>query len=80
MAYCETCGHYKVCKDKAEYWSNCPDYIEPVRHGKWKRNCYMGDCEYYCSLCGAYALYEENSFSDVLSRYCPNCGAKMDGD
>ena len=79
MKYCETCGHYNVCKDKANYVVNCPDHIEPVRYGKWRKECYMGDCDYYCSLCGTHALYIENSFDEILSKYCPNCGAKMYG-
>lgn len=53
--------------------------VELVQYGKWRKECYMGDCDYYCSLCGTHALYIENSFDEVLSKYCPNCGAKMYG-
>lgn len=45
---------------------------EPVRHGRWtKDGC---DCKYFyykCSVCG-----EDN---DGRTKFCPNCGAKMDG-
>ena len=51
---------------------------EPVRHGKWigKRKTGLYD-DWYCSNC--------NTFADVcnkkrLGKFCPNCGAKMDGD
>lgn len=41
--------------------------VAPVRHGKWIRH---GDWS-ECSLCG------ESGTSHI--KYCPNCGAKMDG-
>ena len=61
--------------------------VAPVRHGRWL------DAEYEhvntgeirlgrrCSECGAgYFRYDVsvNTVSDI-PRYCPNCGAKMDG-
>ena len=33
---------------------------------------------YVCSACGEEAVYDCND-KFVLSTYCPNCGAKMDG-
>lgn len=33
----------------------------------------------YCSVCGKDAEYNAEG-SLILSDYCPNCGAKMDGD
>ena len=53
---------------------------EPIRHGEWIE-WWPGDCAlimtgeemlYKCNLCTA-------KF-DSKSRYCPNCGAKMDGE
>jgi len=48
---------------------------EPVKHGKWIDR----RCDIECSSCG-----EEYSDEIFLMRgkinYCPNCGAKMDGD
>ena len=44
----------------------------PVVHGRWTR-----DKE--CSECGELALYNGNE-ELVSSRYCPHCGAKMDGE
>ena len=47
------------------------DAVEVV-HGRWiDAREYCGD--YMCSNCDA--LYGTNKFN-----YCPNCGAKMDGD
>ena len=34
---------------------------------------------YICSVCKEEAVYDCND-KFVLSNYCPNCGAKMDGD
>ena len=62
---------------------------EPVKHGKWVK---MSDADgyyYACSECGE-ELYREWIFDrefDLFpkkktidkTRYCPNCGAKMDG-
>ena len=45
---------------------------EPVRHGKWIR---VNDEFSQCSLC-KYPVYA----SWLESNYCPNCGAKMDGE
>lgn len=44
----------------------------PVVHGRWTH-----DKE--CSKCGELALYNGNE-ELVSSRYCPHCGAKMDGE
>ena len=64
---------------------------EPVRHGEWLADIYNletyetktvpydgwhGDA--YCSECGNYALLNSHE-EDVDSKYCPECGAKMDG-
>lgn len=49
---------------------------QPVKHGRW-----IG-CR--CSVCDRSALEDEDidtgEYDVVLSAYCPNCGARMDGD
>ena len=51
--------------------------VEPVRHGKWgdyQINGYDGLHPIYevpCRLCNKYARFKY--------RFCPHCGAKMDG-
>ena len=50
---------------------------EPVRHGRWKplEKRFDGDLDWYCcSDCGKLIG------GRVHYNYCPNCGAKMDGD
>lgn len=56
--------------------------VQPIRHGRWigineycKKNGYIPSgmgIYYWCSECEK----EEPKISD----YCPNCGARMDGD
>ena len=51
--------------------------IDPVKHGRWKyekRNCGVRTSVFalFCSECDAMSV--------VANNYCPNCGAKMDGD
>ena len=87
MTYCETCGHYEVCKDKAERWVNCPDYIEPVKHGRNENQKFHEVDEFRCSECGLHLedwtryVHDEDS-DDVYAKeygfkYCPECGAKI---
>jgi NADH pyrophosphatase NudC (nudix superfamily) len=46
--------------------------VQPVKHGRWKLRCY-GDYP-YCSSCN------NEPKSREMTLYCPNCGARMDGD
>lgn len=55
---------------------------EPVRHGKFVGTEYDGYADGYpvyyeweCSQCGCVFEGEEPTY-----KYCPNCGAKMDGE
>ena len=51
------------------------DAVEVV-HGRWRRFINGdGEYKYLCSVCGKMVTYEMGG-----SNYCPNCGAKMDGD
>lgn len=49
--------------------------VAPVRHGRWvNENFYTR-----CSVCENMAIYDKYG-QEVESDYCPNCGARMDGD
>ena len=62
--------------------------VAEVRHGHWihkvKRYPYQpDDCEAVCSVCGMdYALDPEYTikYFAMHNKFCPNCGARMDGD
>ena len=62
-----------------EYAKNIPAAdVAPVRHGRWEKQSGL----YSCSECEMTCPYEVQA--DVIeywaSNYCPNCGAKMDGE
>lgn len=52
---------------------------EPVRHGEWVKNEKESEKHiesiYYCSICQNWEAWGETE----KTKYCPNCGAKMDG-
>ena len=51
------------------------DVVE-IRHGKWIES----SCYNICSVCEKY-VHAWNDDGDLQEfAYCPNCGAKMDGD
>lgn len=46
--------------------------VAPVRHGYWKQD-RGGKVSANCSICDSWMPFR-------MLPYCPNCGAKMDGD
>lgn len=56
--------------------------VAPVMHGRWERRfCHPmrdGEWQYICSVCKN-DNYWRNNVCHQKHRYCPNCGAKMDG-
>ena len=52
--------------------------VAPVLHGRWEKQSGL----YSCSECGKTCPYDVQA--DVIEywacNYCPNCGAKMDGE
>ena len=51
----------------------------PVKHGHWIEED-EEIIEYKCSECG---VYQYGNFGEILNgefHFCPNCGAKMDGE
>lgn len=50
--------------------------VAPVRHGRWiEQEQYTFGVMYDCSICNNRILDNGHSWN-----YCPNCGAKMDGE
>lgn len=54
---------------------------EPVRHGRWVHNVDYEEWaeRYVCSECNRNAP-TDGDYRQVLTDYCPKCGAKMDGE
>ena len=60
-----------------------PADVAPVRHGRWEEMHYEGgilDGTNFdrCSICGYERVFDDPALKTVF-KYCPNCGAKMDG-
>lgn len=74
MANCKNCVKADVCKHyEPKSTTACKHYAEPAKHSKWEISC---DGYYpYCKEC-QYEPPRETGMTD----YCPNCGAKMDGE
>ncbi len=72
---CKTCEPGCLWRKKV---SEAPtvDAVEVV-HGRWEKEFWH---PYRCSCCGKTALLEPNGEYYCTSNYCPNCGAKMDGE
>lgn len=86
---CASCAH------KLRKWFNGEENDKPVVRGRWTAQCVvemdggwaLEDMPYneyqhsnpICSICRKTALLDGGE-DYVTSPYCPNCGARMDGD
>ncbi len=50
--------------------------VEPVKHGRWEN---IGGDEWCCNCCG-YVKTTESRNDRPTYKFCPECGARMDGD
>lgn len=69
--------HYKELKAWLEALP--AEDVQPVKHGRWVRDAAYVDettgepcLAWFCNQCGEPQM--------VGTNYCPNCGAKMDGE
>ena len=65
------------CVEDVEEWLKDQPTIDavPVVHGRWKSGGIINECQ----VCGEiYSLNGGNAHKPW--NYCPNCGAKMDGE
>lgn len=85
-APCRACGINDVLDDVEDF--PAAD-VAPVRHGRWvddkgnlvpwdemNKNCPLDSA--YCSVCGEWLTASDEY--PAIGNYCPNCGARMDGD
>ena len=71
----------EVMKEEKPIYRDVPE----VKHGKWIINrcidsLYIDDITYTCSICKESFVLIDGTHKYNLYKYCPNCGAKMDGD
>ena len=71
---CSSGNTYVLIKEKHLFDLPKVD-AEPVRHAQWE----IDKVRPYCSLCGGEAHINRFGMGYILSPFCPNCGAKMDG-
>ncbi len=86
-----SCYHEELCEELQSEFASAPIAdVEPVRHGRWE-----GEGDGYaetdygemalvydvwsCSECG-HIIDDGTDDPELLPNYCPNCGAKMEGD
>lgn len=70
-------------KSIREFVRNRPGVdAEPVRRAQWKAANRRGTlCDrYVCSECGNMVMQAEGYTYSCTCNYCPNCGAKMEGE
>ena len=76
-------GQVRYSRDDA---ADCIRYMDaadvaPVRHGRWEdRDDGFGGTYYHCSVCGEDWCTIDGTPAENGMRYCPQCGARMDGD
>ena len=73
----------KMCLEDIKYAPTVD--ADPVRHGRWVKMTGMLPPEYHghyeCSECQWHMKGIRNSWTrEEEMSYCPNCGARMDGD
>lgn len=90
ITLCADCAYYSMKKHKctrgatdegeptARFYADCPlDDVVPVVHGRWILQGFE-DCMTRCSVCNVRAP-RNNHGEMILSTFCWECGAKMDG-
>lgn len=50
----------------------------PVVHGRWIGAPLCGNANCRCSNCGSWHNIHANLSREIMQKYCPTCGAKMD--
>ena len=79
--YCEKhcrCSNEYCDKESCPIWKAPAADVAPVVHGRWVKHTKMHGFV-YCSACKDVYLDEE-WLKDGKWGYCPNCGARMDGE
>jgi hypothetical protein len=66
-------------ESKSPLTDDFPEMVE-ARHGRWYQ---LADClneGLYCSVCAKKQYECDPNILAIYPNYCPNCGAKMDGE
>ena len=74
-----SCYHEELCEELQSEFASAPIAdVEPVRHGRWEvlEHYIDGGTAQRCALCKKRMFFHRTT----PKKYCPNCGAKMDGE
>lgn len=71
--------HYLVVKKTDIMCAPTLD-VAPVKHGEWIWMGEQGDSRHMCSVCKGKEKVPTIMGEPIVWEYCPNCGAKMDGE
>ena len=83
--WCDTDAEIQARDDWHRYWAivKCQPIVDAVEvvHGRWVRRIVDISVPYHWKLeCSNCDFDICGLGSELLFKYCPNCGAKMDGD
>ena len=80
-AMCYKLEHYGNYEEKPceIMFRNKADYAE-AKHGEWIQLDECANEGIYCSVCHKKVYKIEYANQALKSKFCPNCGARMDGD
>ena len=54
--------------------------VAPVVHGRWINAPLCGNDNCRCSACGSWHNIHANLRGEIMQKFCPNCGAKMESE
>ena len=73
--------HIRIDKEIIDSMKTLSAILPTERTGHWiEKEDFNGDTYYDCSECGESFCLMDGTPTDNLYNYCPNCGARMDGD
>lgn len=69
----------KLCVPIVVDWDDIKDHVAKFeKHGRWEYTDYGGVGNWHCSVCHNIVVGAKGA--SLRTPYCPNCGAKMDGE
>ena len=72
--------NFEIDAWKKDFSNIPPADVAPVRHGRWKPfDRTWGRSVFTCTECGD-AMDVPTEMGEPIFDYCPNCGARMDGE
>ena len=83
--YCKDCVPKKppytkvtLTDEQAQFIAKAVEFYQnnSIKHGHWKESKCLDDCFWVCSYC---KFPSQAIAAPKLYKYCPNCGARMDG-